>query len=216
MGMMNYLLLVLLLIGTYSQATTLTFGVVDGVDKEPAYSTLKAAYAKHGITIELRPLPGQRGLIEANAGRIDGELIRATIVEKTNKNLIRVTPAVAEIKILAFAKNPKVKVPDGWPSLAPYNIVLVNGIKISEQATKGMNRQFANNLKAAFTMVNMGRADVTVANEATGLKIIADQGFTDIRPIKPPIARTLLYHYLHVKHRDLAEKISRTLQSKSR
>ena len=86
------------------------------------------AFRQLGLDVEVRMLPPLRGSIEADAGRIDGEVGRARAYADTHPNLVRVDEALLSFRVAAFTRIPGLKIAN-WDSLkgTPYRVEYRSG-----------------------------------------------------------------------------------------
>jgi polar amino acid transport system substrate-binding protein len=146
----------------------------------------------------------------SNKGLSDGELVRIEGIEAKYPNLIRIPVSHVTAEQMAFGRDSSLKI-EGWTSLKPYRIVFHRGYKVAERNTVDMNRYLTGTDVNAFTMVEKGRMDIAIANRFSGAKIIKDHGLKNVKMLKPPVQRDPLYHYLHSKHGDFVDDITRVL-----
>ena len=205
------LLLILLLPAGSSHGKSLTFASIRSVQKSlAARRVLEKAWAELGYQLKFVPHPGRRGLVEANAGRIDGLVQRLPVIEKIYPHLRRITPAVSELRITVFSATADFPV-RGWSSLPPRSVVILRGVKILEEKTAGMKRLFVDSIHAGFQVLATGRADLGVFAELNGRLMLRHGEFQRIRMLQPPLAQKPMYHYLHRRHVALIPRISATL-----
>ena len=179
---------------------------------DAAAEIIRQAYATLNVTVVYKTYPAERALQMSNKGLSDGELVRIKDIETKYPNLIRIPVSHVTAEQMAFGKDASVKI-DGWKSLKPYRLVFHRGYKVAEQNTVGMNRHLTGTDIIAFKMGDKGRMDIVIANRFTGAKVIQDQGLKHIVMLTPPLQRNPLYHYVHSRHRDLVDDVTRVLKS---
>ncbi|BBO90416.1 substrate-binding periplasmic protein [Desulfosarcina ovata] len=170
---------------------------------------LKEAYTRLDTDFEFRELPSLRALATANNGGTDGEFQRLAGLEQTYPNLIMISVAIGHVDIVVYTKEMEFAV-EGWHSLAPYSIGFVRGFQLVEAKTEGMHVEAVFTPKQAFLMLNAGRSDVVVDSRSTQC-VLKDLNMSGIRILEPPLDQLVLYHYLHVRHADLAVKLEAVL-----
>jgi len=191
----------------------MTFSALeDSGPQEVAKLVLREAYERIGITFEFRALPGERALIESNAGRTDGEVARIDGIGKKYKNLIRVPIAISQLDGIAFSINPALS-SNGWDSLKGYRIGAFTGSKFVERNTAGMKVDYQPGVKNLFSMLERGRLDVIVIPYLSGLRYIKKNSLNGIKALSPPLATIRLYHYLNIKHRTILPRITEALEA---
>lgn len=204
------MVLALLLIGRPAEAqTSLTFARIPGIpDQFVGSKLLEAIYARLDIKAEFIDLPANRALSMSSGGEIDGETLRILDVAKQYETLLPVTPAINYIEPTAFSKQLQFQT-TGWQSISSYRIGIVRGVGSSERGTAGMPQvEPATSLETLFNMLDGDRVDVIV-NDLFGGQLIAKKLGMDraIHPLLPPFERLAVYHFLHVKHRDLLPRV---------
>lgn len=191
---------------------TLVFSTIDGL----AITTfgerlLKEAYQKIDIDITVEKYPGERSLVAANAGKTDGELGRIAGLEKTYTNLVMVPVPLIELSVSAFS-NKNISI-DSVKELKKYRVGYVAGTKIVEQMTVDVkDRLPVGRPEQLFEMLLLDRIDVAVHTTEDGLLILQSARYAKIKTAGPPLARSVIYHYLHKKHAHLVPAISKALQ----
>jgi polar amino acid transport system substrate-binding protein len=159
------------------------------------------AYQKLGIEAVIEAIPGARSLIMSNEGLIDGEISRMDGLEADYPNLVSVPVSLYEQRCVAFTKKDSKIRFDGWKSLDSYAIAAMRGAHWSEDGTKGMkNVVMLEQPSQMFTMLELGRVDVALAAELSGMQDITKLGYTDIQSQEPPLLVMKMYHYLNKKH----------------
>lgn len=187
-------------------------GIEGSVNSDISMQVLHKAYAKLGLRIRYLPLPGERALRTANAGKVDGEVFRIANVSKRYTNLIQVPTSINTLPGLAFSRHKQIDI-NGWSSLKPYRLGIQGGIKFAERGTKDMQPIVVDTNHQLFRMLNSGRIDIAIASEVNGLKTLADLKLTHIHILQPPIEEFPLYHYLHKRHAALVPKLDAVLKA---
>ena len=167
------------------------------------------------IDMELVFTTAEKSLVDVNSGFFDGEINRIEGMEKAFPNLIRVPEANMTMHFVAFSK--KSFNLNGWSSIKPLYIGLVNGWKILEQNTEGFPNVISTPTeKELFTMLNKNRLDVALYAKLTGYAALEQHGFTDIRHLEPPLASRPMYLYVHKTHKTLVPRIADALREMKR
>lgn len=170
---------------------------------------LTDTYKKLGINIEFVNLPGNRALQESNSGRLDGELMRKAGLSNEYPNLMQIPVPLATTNTVAFALDKNIILDKGWASLREHSFSYESGTKIIEQNTQGFATGYAElNIKAAFRQMLNRHVELIVIDENTGLQLAREMGLENtVHMLTPPISTIPLYHYLHKKHADLANRV---------
>ncbi len=205
-----------LLAGPALAGNSLVFSAVeDSVTAEIARRVLECAYQQIGISIELRELPGARGLYYSNAGQTDGEAFRVEGIEQTFTNLCRIEVPIATNCLYLFVKQGREFPVDGWAGIpADCRVGFQRGVQIIEKNTQAhqIQTERARHADQLFTMLQYGRVDAVIAGEdqaaRRGGKLARDQ----IIQLSPPVHSHPLYHYVHISHAGLIPQITEVLR----
>lgn len=166
-----------------------------------------------GIKFEIHNLAAaERVLSNVNDGVVDGDVGRVKGLEKKYPNMMIVPVPVMKYEMVVFSRNVDFKV-TGAQSIKPYNVGLVRGWKILEQAAEGAKE--VTTLESAtqmFTMLDKGRIDIALLEKLQGLQIIAGLGLNGIKVLQPNLLEGYWYLYLNKKHESLIPKITAELR----
>ena len=172
---------------------------------------VKSAYAKLGVGVEVRYLPGKRSLHYSNTGHADGELFRIQGIEQVYPNLMRVPVAIMELETIAYAKRTDIVI-DGWASLKPYKIGFLRGFKKAEKNTQGMHIYSAEQMSSLFNLLVNGRVDLVVESRIGGKNSLDSQFHASVMSLEPPIAKFKIFHYLHRENKSLLLGLTKVLE----
>ena len=171
---------------------------------------LKEAYARIGIKIKFETLPAERSLDLANKGVTDGELARIPGLQNQYPNLIQVPVSIAPNRVFAYSKKHNFPV-TGWQSLKPYKIDIIFGSKFLEQRSKGYQATKVKSDYQGLQKLSAGRSDFYVG--LFGIKCsINKHNFTDIKMLTPALDDMSMYHYMHKRHKHIADKLTVVLK----
>lgn len=170
------------------------------------------AYRRIGRQLVVHRLPGERTLMVANEGRMDGELYRKVGIERDYPNLMIVPVPLLTYEIVVFTRGTDFVV-NGWESLRPFTIGYVRGIKIIKENTGGMKTEAVPAMDMAFRKLTMGRTDIVVGNRLSGLAAAAALGIDDVRVLAPALASFPVYHYVNKNHAALVPGLVAALQA---
>lgn len=189
--------------------------VLTGVEKmyitKISAAVLAEAYQQIGITFTTNLAPGERALVQANNGVVDGDLNRKIGLEQKYDNLIMIPVSVVSADWVVFTKKVKFTV-QGWKSLQPHYILLQRGLRVAVDNTEGMTRHITSSISQVFMMLDAGRADVALSTRIEGLLTIKELGLSEITVLEPSLEVIPLYHYLHKKHVKIVPKLTEVLQ----
>lgn len=173
---------------------------------------LEEAYRRLGHQLQIAKIPGERSLILASAGDVDGDLFRVGRIEHEYKNLIKVPVNLLTFEIVVFTKGKIFPVID-WSSLIPYTVGYRRGIKAVEyRLHERIKTISAATYEPVFRMLEAGRCDVVVASRASGNEAIDVLKLKGIFALESPLIKESLYHYLHVKNKDLVAPLTKVLK----
>lgn len=179
---------------------------------EAAEKVMTEAYRRLGMTLQVKPLPGDRALQSANDGLVDGELYRGGDVALTFTNLVKIPVVISTVDFVVFAKDKTLPV-RAWKDLAPYTVGYKRGIKaIESNLPKATKAEPVAATEQAFKKLETGRNDAVVAVRLTGLLALNELGMKQITVLDPPLLSLKLFHFLHVKNQALADRLTVTLQ----
>ena len=111
----------------------------------------------------------------------------------------------------AFSKEHRFPV-KGWNSLRPYRIGIVRGVVFAAEGSAGMDVRVAADGVELMRWVEQGEVDVAVLPRVWGHRVIARRGFQEVRELDGVIETALVYHYVHERHRELAERLERVFK----
>jgi polar amino acid transport system substrate-binding protein len=206
----------LALCATADAADTKEMHISTLVGSDPATNiaeqVVAEAYRRIGRVLVLHKLPGERTLLEANDGRMDGELYRKLGMEREYPNLIIIPVPLLTYEIVIFTRGTEFVV-NGWESLRPFTIGFVRGIKIVGENTAGMKTEAVPTMEQAMQKLIMGRTDVVVGNRLSGLAALEALKLDDVRAMTPALASFPVFHYVNKKHAALVPDLLAALQA---
>lgn len=191
--------------------TTLSFRAPDA-GPIPTYvkALMEEAYAELGIELVYLDMPRARSIVEANAGRIAGELGRLPGLEREFPNLIRLEFPLFRYQLVIVADRRQC----GLCELADLdNLAYVNGMQGVEQVLAAQSQQLptvqAVDLEQLRLMFQSQRVKAIILNdfEAQQLGLLDDP-----HHIAVPILTEVGYHYLHQQHADLVPQLAAVLE----
>jgi len=171
------------------------------------------AFRRAGLRLKLVKLPAERGLINANAGIEDGDLIRIAGLEKNYPNLVRVPEKLLDMHYTAFARqaNPTEA---SWAALEPFTVGHIKGWKIYEQNLKpNTHITTAGDPDQLFAMLDKNRIDVALYERWRGYALAKQMQLQGVRVVEPPLAVREMFIYLNKRHADKAPAIAAALRA---
>lgn len=178
-----------------------TLSAWQGVPTGPvARAILDNAYGKLGIKPRYRHSPAKRALVEANAGKTDGDIARLPIIENRAANLVRVKVALDRLVLRAFTINSTSAITD-WEDLTGHSVAVLRGVLLLETNTQKSTRVFAKDMKELMNFLVKRYVDFAIARDFNG-QFAARKHFpgSKIRMTGKPLLDAPIYHYLHRRH----------------
>lgn len=173
------------------------------------------AFQRVGIELRLVKLPAERGLIDANAGIQDGDMVRIAGLEKQYPNLVRVPEKLVDWEFSAFSKDATIA--SDWEAIRQRSVGHIKGWKIYEQNMAGAERVItADDPEQLFRLLELNRVEVALYAHAAGVALARRQGLKDVHPLSPPLATREMFIYLHKRHASLAPRLADALRAMKR
>ena len=170
------------------------------------------ALARMGYQLKVTHLPAERALINANNGVDDGDLNRIAGLSKVYPNLIQIPERTFDMEFAAFTKKGDITT-TRWDDLKPYTVGIITGWKILERnIPAGTSTTKVKNPEQLFTLLENNRADIILYGKWQGLQYIQEHHLTEVKLLKPSLARMDMFVYFHKKHQALTDKFSNTLR----
>lgn len=177
-------------------------------------------FERAGKRVRISPIPGERSLIEANAGRLDGDGARfgSARIADHYPNLIQVQEPLLVSNTSVFSIGFSAEIRD-WSDIAELSprIVHIRGYKLVESRLSAMGLQqrafrLADHGKA-LRFLAAGRADVLISTEASVRSHLNATEFRNagIRRIGV-LEKNPSYLFLHRHHAKLAERLAAVLR----
>ena len=177
------------------------------------------AFRRLGYNFKLVSLPGERAMVDANSGLLDGEAARIAYLD-LNKypNLIRVGESIIVTKDGAYSADPSIRI-NGWESLRGkgYKVGLYKGIKSIEQKlplyVEKENIVTLADFEQCLKMLQARRIDIFIVpiliEESTPMKSPA---YSDIKRVGI-VEEKILYPWFNKRHKELVSRLADTLKA---
>ena len=177
------------------------------------------AFKRLRYNFELVNLPGERAIVDANSGALDGEAGRITCLD-SNKypNLKRVTESIIVMKDGAYSTDTSITI-NGWESLRGkgFKVGLLKGIKSVEQKlpqyVEKKNIVTLTDFEQCLKMLQARRIDLfigaTLVEESAPMKSGA---YKDVKRVGI-VEEKILYPWLHKRHKELVPQLADTLKA---
>lgn len=174
--------------------------------KNIAIKFMTRVYAKLGHNLTIQEYPGGRALIESNAGHVDGELFRVAGINSEYKNLIQIPGPVSYSRIIAYVKKGSDLSPVKWSDLKGLRVGYVSGAKIVEIKLQGIQSTAVQSPEQLFYMLEKNRLDVAI------YVVTSAKTPEGVVPVDPPLLEVPVYHYIHVKNKQLVAPLQDTIR----
>jgi polar amino acid transport system substrate-binding protein len=179
-------------------------------------AVLQSAYDKLGVQVRFEGYPLLRSLALANAGTIDGDIMRVAEASEQYANLLRVDVPINYLEITAYARTPCPTL-SNWGDLQGKRVAYERGVLAIERRVKGRATIQTRNKPELFRLLSRGMVDVAVG---TGLEtdvVLRRSADKDqLCRVSGILERVPLYHYLHKRHAALAQRLQTQLQAMQR
>lgn len=173
------------------------------------------AFRRSGVKLKLVKLPAERGLINANSGIEDGDMVRIAGLEKLYPNLIRVPEKLIDFEFAAYSKNPDISV--SQKTIRSHVVGHVTGWKIYEHYLEGAEHIVtANDPEQLFLLLARDRAEVVLYACWMGEARIKKLNLKGIHLLKPLVAKRAMFIYLNKRHRELVPRIAKAIRDLKR
>ncbi len=174
---------------------------------------LHEAFRRVGLELEIRRLPSERALQDANAGRLDGEFGRIEAVGALYPNLRIVNEALTLWEFSAFVRTGE-QAPADFSELGDYHVGYIRGWKIYEENVNDTRSlSIVASEEQLFAMLEAGRIEVALYNSMRGLAWIARNPSADINLAPEPLAVRPMYLFLHYSHAEHIPELEAALRS---
>ncbi len=154
------------------------------------------AYQRADIKAKVMYYPGNRALKMSSTGATDAELYRISSIDKLYPDLVKIPVPLYLFEIRAFSKNVDFK-PDGWESMKGYKLGVINGVKITEKLTEGLQVEAVNDLQHMFALLESERIDLALTTRVAGNISLKELNFKHIKALDPPVYSFPVFHFVH-------------------
>lgn len=180
------------------------------------YHVYRVAFKRLGYELDYLYYPAARASSLACAGEVDGELARTAQYGKSHPNLVRVEEPHLRTSFSAYSTVAVDGVAD-WASLAnsDYTIGYVRGIEMLEWHFAFIPPHRVQTVRDAADGIRMllrKRIDIFVGPESNLDAVLACKEFSGATVKKLVLDNHAGHAYLHVKHAELAERLSDVLR----
>ena len=183
------------------------------------------AFSRMGCGFKLMSQPGERAMIDANQGIVDGEAGRISSIDsKKYANLIMVPYPIVTMQDGAYATDYSIKI-DGWESLKgkAYTVGLLKGIKSVEQKlpfyVDKRNILTLSDPEQCLKMLQAKRIDLFIVDTQIEDSSFMQSGVYEDVKLVGIVEAKVLYPWLHKRHANMVGRLAemlKTLQSEGR
>lgn len=171
------------------------------------------AFKRIGITLKTVSLPAERGLINSNSHKVDGEMTRIAGLENKYKNLLQVPEKLVDWDFVAIGKS-KLNNKDSWQRLSGKRVAFINGWKILEKNISPIAEVTkVKGPKTLFNILKNNRSHYIIYERWASAKYIQDLSLKNIYIQHPPLAKREMFIYLHKEHAQLVDKLAAILKN---
>jgi len=204
--------LLLMATGNAYAKESLSFSIIENSSgMHYVIPVLQTAYKKLGIEVDFVEYPASRALFESKSGTLDGEAFRTIKFKDTSYNLIRIDVAIAEIEWWVYSKYLNFKI-EGVNSLRQYRVSTRRGVVVADKiADHAREKLIVNTYALALETLAAARVDLALIPKISAMSLLKDKTLK-VHPLKPAIRVDKVYHFLHIKHRELVPRIQGVLQ----
>lgn len=182
-------------------------------DRKALMLLSKEAFRRADLQVQFDSNPSSRSLDLANEGQLDGEGLRVAGLEQQYPNLVAIPERFIGISFVGFARNPAIKLEQGWASLKPLRVAFINGWKLYEANTAGVQSLTkVEQAEQLFKMLEADRIDVALYTLADGNAIIKRLGAAGIAALTPSLRDADMFLYLNKKHQAHVPRIAKALK----
>lgn len=154
----------------------------------------------------------ERAMMFANSGFDDGVAMRIRGLEKTYPNLIRVDEKVLDNDFVAYASRP-LQLAASFQGLRGYEVGHIHGWKIFEAGVPAeVAVTKAKDAEQLFLLLENDRVELILFERWQGNQFIKEHGKRAYM-LRPPLASTEMFMYLHKKHAHLVGPAARSLRA---
>ena len=177
------------------------------------------AFRRMGYGFKLISQPGERALIDANQGTVDGEAARIMNIDREKyPNLARVPHPIVTMQDGAYAIDDSIII-NGWESLdgKPYRVGLYRGIKSIEQQLQGHvdPKQIVTlgDVEQGLKMLLAKRIDMVIVGTQIEDSVFMKSGAYNEVKCVGIVETKVLYPWLYKRHQRLVQPLADTLRS---
>ncbi len=175
------------------------------------------AYRRINIPIKVVSYPNLRSIIESNAGRADGEMIRVKLKKGEYPNLLRIPVVLFTLEGGIWARTEsKIKI-NSLNDLENYYVGIRTGELWATRATEHVKNLISvPTSELLFRLLIKKRVQVIVFTKVLGKGTMATHSLSGLKFLKPTLVYSDIFHYIHKKHKHLLPKLTETFTQMKR
>jgi polar amino acid transport system substrate-binding protein len=176
-----------------------------------AWQIIKDAARRAGLGVNMVALPGERGMILANKGELDGAIGRTMLAASEYPDLVVVPEPVFLYAPSAYSYK-QFDMSRRWDALRGHTVCVRRGYTLSEKRTLGLQRQRLANDASMLRMLRSGGCEIAVMDQRNQAMRAAMAGDQDLKKLAPPLEEVPLYLFLHKRHAGLLARFAEALK----
>lgn len=205
---------VLALVGAVSPAQAqerMSIGyIATSIDTEPAMAVLTEAYGRLGIELDLVGIAGSGSLVAADAGELDGELMRIEALPARFSNLVRVDAPVSILQAGILTTDSELDA-SRWVDLRRLHVGAVRGILFIEESLLSGPVTWVDSYDELYAILLAGEIEAAVVPKINGQEALDRLG-APLVMLDATLQTNLLYHYVHRRHAELVPQLRAVLK----
>jgi len=162
-------------------------------------SLLRSAFDYAGFSLELLPMPPGRGLREAAAGRVDGELLHSIQGLQSFPTLLSIDEPLRRFEFWVWVRA-EASCPKSRQSLASLTTATIVGYESITGIPSNTSRTLVTSVLASIRMLEAKRIDFLVTDRGT-IEVFKAPAIELKTCFTEPLQQVDLYSSLHISHR---------------
>ena len=184
----------------------------DKIEDRYLFHVISEAYERSGVTISFKAYPVKRGNSIANSGIVDGVMLRQEGIEEEFPNLVKIPVVIKNDEIVAVGKNNTI-FPDKFSGHLPYPIGCLRGFNAARALLNDKQKVvLVDTVEQLYRLLDMGRVEIIIDARTRAEYNIDTMQLNNLTIIEPPLQSVALYHYVHIKNRDLILNLTEVLR----
>ncbi|MDG3085362.1 hypothetical protein P7F88_04285 [Vibrio hannami] len=175
-------------------------------------------YSEIGKQIEVVSIPEARASIKAETGKIDGQFGRIYEYQDVYPDQIRINVPLIKITLEAYVRSDSgIRLTSGWDSFrgTKHHVDYRRGVLICKQnlerVVKPSNLNTVTYIHQGLLKLKHARTDVFVQANNGVVPYLRSPEFSNDIVSAGKLESVNIYHYVNIKHRDLAPRIEQQL-----